>query len=72
MQWQALVPVDSTFNGAVPTKYCEYPGEVLIKFIFDCRKVNGAVTYNLPIGADGHIPEATIAKIKQVGKAVER
>lgn len=73
VQWHALVPVDSSFNGvAVPDKYCRYSADTLIKFVLDCRKVNGAVTYNLPIDAKGHIPEDTMRKIEQVGKAVAR
>jgi hypothetical protein len=73
VQWHALVPVDSTFNGAVPDKYCRYSPETLIKFVLDCRKVNGAVTYNLPIDlTNGHIPDETIKKIERMGKAVAR
>ena len=66
------MPVDSTFNPAVPDKYCHYSAETLIKFIMDCRKEKGAVTYNLPVGLNGHIPEASIEKMIQVGKAAAR
>lgn len=73
VQWHALVPVDSTFNGAVPDKYTRYSPEFLAKFTADCKKVKGGVTYNLPIDAsNGHIPEESIEKIRKMGELLRK
>jgi hypothetical protein len=72
VQWHALVPVDSTFNGAVPDKYTHYPPEFLAKFTADCKKVKGGVTFNLPIDvSNGHIPEESIARIRKMGELLK-
>jgi hypothetical protein len=71
VQWHALVPIDSTFNPAVPDTYTHYSDADLLRFIRDCRKVGGAVTLNVPIDQQGHIPETTAAQLTRLGKAIE-
>lgn len=68
VQWHALVPIDSTFNPAVPDKYTHYSDTDLLKFILDCRKVGGAVTLNVPIDQQGHIPDSTAAQLSRIAK----
>jgi hypothetical protein len=72
VQWQALVPLDSTFNGAVPNEFCRYSVEEMIKFTRACKAVNGAVTFNAPIEVTGEIPAQTFAKIQQMGETLFR
>jgi hypothetical protein len=69
VQWQALVPLDSTFNPAVPT--CRYSDAELIGFARACRAVRGAVTLNLPIDNAGHIPDSTVDQVRRVFAATE-
>lgn len=68
VQWHALVPLDSTFNPAVPTMH--YPDEELFRFVRDCKAVKGAVTLNLPISHEGKIPEDTVAQLVRLRKAL--
>ena len=72
VQWHALVPVDSTFTPTVPLKYTSYSPATLIQFVRDCRQVRGAVTYNLPVGPDGHIPPSTAEKMGLVGQGLAK
>jgi len=67
VQWHALVPVDSTFEGGAPYHYSD---EELIGFVKACKSVRGAVTLNLPIGWDGRIPEASLARMQRLGAAL--
>jgi alpha-L-fucosidase len=67
VQWHALVPVDSTFEGGAPYHYSD---EELLGFIKACKSVKGAVTLNLPIGLDGRIPEDSIAQMQRLGRAL--
>jgi hypothetical protein len=70
VQWHALVPVDSTFNPAIPDEFCRYSPEELIAFVRTCKAVKGAVTLNVPIDRNGHIPAASFATLRRVGSAV--
>lgn len=70
VQWHALVPIDSTFNPAVPEEFCRYSDEELISFMKDCKRVRGAVTLNVPINAYGQIPEKTLGQLQRMVKAV--
>lgn len=74
VQWHALVPIDSTWMPGVllADKQCHYSDQDLIDFVKGCQKVGGAVTYNVPIGINGHVPEATAAQLARIGKAVKR
>ena len=69
VQWHALVPVDSTFEGGAPYHYSD---EELFEFVRRCKSVGGAVTLNLPIGHDGIVPEESIAQMQRLGEWVVR
>ena len=69
VQWHALVPVDSTFCGpTIPNMH--YSDDELIRFLKACKSVKGAVTFNVPVGLDGHIPDETAAQLVRIGQAV--
>lgn len=63
VQWHALVPVDSSFDGGDPKRYSD---EELAGFLRACRSVGGAVTWNLPISDGGLIPEESIKQVARV------
>lgn len=63
VQWHALVPVDSSFDGGEPKRYSD--GE-LAGFLEACKSVGGAVTWNLPISDGGAIPAESIARVARV------
>lgn len=65
VQWHALVPVDSTFEGGAPYHYSD---EELFGFVDACKAVGGAVTLNLPIEQSGHVPDASIAQMQRLGR----
>ncbi len=65
VQWHALVPVDSTFEGGPPYHYSD---EELFGFVANCKAVGGAVTLNLPIGLDGLIPQDSLAQMQRLGR----
>lgn len=67
VQWHALVPVDSTFEGGASYHYTDAE---LIGFVKACKSVRGAVTLNLPIGLDGRVPEGSIAQMQRLGRAI--
>jgi hypothetical protein len=71
VQWHALVPIDSSFNApTIPASACHYTDKELLQFLRACKSVKGAVTFNAPIGLDGHIPAETAAQLKRLGKAL--
>ena len=72
VQWHALVPVDSTFNPAVPVAATDYPDSELMPFMKACISVGGAVTLNVPIDMKGRIPEETLLQLRRVGEAVSK
>ncbi len=63
VQWHALLPVDSTFEGGEPYHYSD---EVLFEWVRECKTVGGAVTLNLPIGLDGEIPDESIEQMQRL------
>lgn len=70
-QLQCLLPIDLTFNPAIPNAAVRYSDETLIKFVKDIRAVGGAVTINLPITFEnGHIPADSHAQIVRISKAL--
>jgi len=64
VQWHALLPVDSTFEGGQPHHYSD---SVLLRWVTQCKAVSGAVTLNLPIGQDGRIPAQSLAQMQRLG-----
>lgn len=69
VQWHGLLPIDLTFNPAVPNQYCHYTDKELFKFIEDIKAVGGALTINVPIeNENGHIPDDTHSQLVRLGK----
>lgn len=70
VQWQALVPVDSSFAGGIPMDKVDYTPKQLIDFVNKCKSVKGAVTFNVPLEMNGHIPDHSASKLRELGKAL--
>ncbi|OIP01199.1 MAG: hypothetical protein COZ06_14190 [Armatimonadetes bacterium CG_4_10_14_3_um_filter_66_18] len=68
VQWHALVPVDSTFEGGEPHHYAD---EELLGFLKACKSVGGAVTLNLPVSMGGVIPEESVEQMRRLGQALQ-
>ncbi len=49
VQWHCLLPIDLTFNPAVPNQYCHYTDKELFRFTDEVKSVGGAITINVPI-----------------------
>jgi len=64
VQWHCLLPLDLTFNPAVPNQFCHYTDKELLQFVRDIKGVGGAITINVPIEVNtGHIPEDSHAAL---------
>ena len=50
VQWHCLLPIDLSFNPAVPNQYCHYTDAELFRFVNEVKAVGGAITINVPIG----------------------
>ena len=58
VQWHCLLPIDLTFNPAVPNQFCHYTDKELFRFTDDVKSVGGAITINVPIEVEkGHVPK---------------
>ncbi len=69
VQWHGLLPVDSTFCGpALPDQH--YDDATLVKLLRAVKSVGGAMTFNLPIGIGGAMPETSVAQMQRVSKAI--
>lgn len=69
VQWHCLLPIDLTFNPAVPNQYCHYTDKTLFKFVDDVKSVGGAITINVPIDVDnGHIPADSHSQLVRLGQ----
>jgi len=69
VQWHCLLPVDQTFNPAVPNQYCHYTDKELFRFVDDVKSVGGAITINVPIDrTNGHIPRDTHSQLVRLGE----
>jgi hypothetical protein len=69
VQWHCLLPIDLTFNPAVPNQFCHYTDKELFGFVDRVKAVGGAITINVPIETEnGHIPEDTLAQVVRLGK----
>jgi len=70
-QLQCLLPIDLTFNPAIPNSAVRYSDETLVKFVKDIRAVGGAVTINLPIVFEnGHIAADSQAQLVRMSRAL--
>jgi hypothetical protein len=69
VQWHCLLPVDLTFNPAVPNKYCHYTDKELFGFVDRVKSVGGAITMNVPIEIEtGQVPQDTLAQVVRLGR----
>lgn len=71
-QWHALVPIDCFWAHQTPgpMEPPRYRDEELLSFLRSCRKVEGAVTFNVGIYQEGHIGEQTLAQLVRLHKAL--
>lgn len=73
VQWHGLLPIDLTFNPAVPNQFCHYTDKELFAFVDAVKAVGGALTINVPIEiAHGRIPTDTHAQLVRLGKWLRR
>lgn len=79
VQLHCLLPIDLSFNPAIPNQYCHYTDKELFGFVDAVKSVGGAVTINVPISGaggpaaahqpaaspdeNGHIPQDTHAQL---------
>ena len=71
VQWHGLLPIDLTFNPAVPNQYCHYTDKELFGFVRQVKSVGGAVTINVPIDIEtGRIPEDSHSQLVRLSKAL--
>jgi hypothetical protein len=71
VQWHGLLPVDSTFCGPdLPDQH--YDDATLIALLKAVKAVGGAMTFNLPVSREGHVPDASVAQMQRLGRAVAR
>ncbi len=69
VQWHCLLPIDLTFNPAVPNQYCHYTDKELFGFVDRVKSVGGAITINVPIEIEtGQIPQDTLAQVVRLGR----
>ncbi|MBI2301748.1 MAG: hypothetical protein HYU66_22830 [Armatimonadetes bacterium] len=69
VQWHCLLPLDLTFNPAVPNQFCHYTDKELLAFVRAVKQVGGAITINVPIEVEsGHIPEDSQQALVRLGR----
>jgi hypothetical protein len=69
VQWHGLLPLDLTFNPAVPNQFCHYTDKELLHFVRDIKQAGGAITINVPIEVEsGHIPEDSLASLTRLAR----
>jgi hypothetical protein len=73
VQWHGLLPIDVTFNPAIPDRMCRYSDKELFGFVDAVKSVAGAVTINLPIDSvTGFVPEDSHAQAVRLGRHLGR
>ncbi len=69
VQWHGLLPLDLTFNPAVPNQFCHYTDKELLAFLLATKQVGGALTINVPIEIEtGRIPEDSHSSLVRLGR----
>lgn len=69
VQWHCLLPLDLTFNPAVPNQFCHYTDKELLAFAHSVKRVGGAITINVPIDIEtGEIPEDSHSSLVRLGR----
>ena len=61
-QLHSLLALDLPFN-SLPVEWVSHSPEELLKFVRNMRNARGAVTINLPIENNGHIPQKSLDKL---------
>jgi hypothetical protein len=73
VQWHCLLPLDLTFNPAVPNQFCHYTDSELLDFVRAVKRVGGAITINVPIEiANGHIPVDSQQSLVRLGQNLRK
>ena len=73
VQWHCLLPIEMTFNPAIPNRMCRYSDAELFGFVRAVKSVGGAVTINVPINpANGIIPEDSHAQLVRLGRQLRK
>jgi hypothetical protein len=73
VQWHCLLPLDLTFNPAIPNRMCRYSDKELFGFVDAVKSVGGAVTINVPIDtAKGDIPGDSHAQLVRLGQHLKK
>ncbi len=62
VQLHSLLALDLPFS-SIPTAWVSHSPEELLKFVQNMRNARGAVTINLPIEGNGHIPQKSLDKL---------
>ena len=71
VQWHGLLPIDLTFNPAIPNQFCHYTDKELFEFVRRIKAVGGAITINVPINiGNGHIPEDSHSQLMRLSRAL--
>lgn len=69
VQWHCLLPLDLTFNPAIPNQFCHYTDKELLQFVRDVKAVGGAITINVPIDREfGQIPEDSLQSLVRLSR----
>lgn len=72
VQWHCLLPIDQTFNPAIPNRMCRYSDKELFGFVDAVKSVGGAVTVNVPIDTSkGIIPKDSHAQLVRLGRHLQ-
>ncbi len=73
VQWHGLLPIDLTFNPAIPNQYCHYTDKELFRFVDEIKTVGAALTINVPIDkTNGHIPQDTHSQLVRLGRHLKK
>jgi hypothetical protein len=71
VQWHGLLPIDLTFNPAIPNQFCHYTDQELLQFVRAVKSVGGALTINVPIDVQtGRIEPGSQAQLVRLSKAL--
>ncbi|NQT50542.1 hypothetical protein HQ576_00740 [bacterium] len=69
VQTHLLLPIDLTFNPAVPDQFCHYSDHQLFPFVAKIKRLGGAITINVPIDRDsGRIHGDSHAQLVRLGE----
>ncbi len=71
IQWHGLLPIELTFNPAIPNQFCHYTDKELFEFVHRVKAVGGAITINVPIDVtNGHIRDDAHSQLVRLSKTL--